>query len=352
LPEPRLRALKELARRLEARLGVDGLRELADDIQASREAGRLVAVGGVDAAVALREARGDVAKARAWLSQARPEAEGLTRAAGSTLGSASVGKSLGGLAALVDERAGLTSEVVEAKLARVELDSAGSRLSGDVAVLRKHRPSLDTPLPSARGNPRWSEYVAYYEKRVAELEQGVAVKGPLEWAGYERMRGNFARGLAFERAFVELLRVDAALPRAMRRYLQDFHEPRIETYVGVRKEGTGLRFADVLVIEEGELVGPLPRVETFSFKSRNLSLLERIPLEAQMTADASEALRYYGETLNIRRPALELLDKQVPVHRVRLIYEGGELKPRDSKRLGAAVNNAQGKVKGVEVLFQ
>jgi hypothetical protein len=122
--------------------------------------------------------------------------------------------------------------------------------------------------------------------------------------------------------------------------------------VGVRKPGTGLRFADVLIIEEGLFSGPLPRVETFSFKSRDLSSLKPRPLEAQMTADASEALRYYGETLNIRRPSLNLLDKQVPVHRVRLIYEGGALKPKNLDALNRAMQEAQEKVQGVEVLSQ
>ncbi|MFY0576246.1 hypothetical protein ACN28S_19500 [Cystobacter fuscus] len=55
LVEPRLTALKERARQLEARLGVEGLRELARNIQASREAGHFVAEGGVDAALALHE---------------------------------------------------------------------------------------------------------------------------------------------------------------------------------------------------------------------------------------------------------------------------------------------------------
>ncbi|MGZ3460397.1 MAG: hypothetical protein ACXU86_18065, partial [Archangium sp.] len=193
VPEQRLRALKEMARQLEARLGVEGLRELARDMRASREAGRFVAVGGADAAVALHEARGDVARAQAWLSQARPEAVGSTPAR------AGIGKSLGGMASLVDETAGLTPEVVEAKLVQVELGASGSRLPGDVAVLEKQRPALDAPPPGAEGNPRWSEYVAYYEKRVAELEKGKAVEGPLRWEDYERMRGWFARGLAFER---------------------------------------------------------------------------------------------------------------------------------------------------------
>ncbi len=34
---------------------------------------------------------------------------------------------------------------------------------------------------------------------------------------------------------VALLREDAALPRALRRWLQDFNEPRIETNVGMAR---------------------------------------------------------------------------------------------------------------------
>jgi hypothetical protein len=241
---------------------------------------------------------------------------------------------------------------VEAKLVQVELDSGGPRLSGNVAVLEKQRPSLDAPPLEAQGHPLWHEYVAYWENRLAELKQGSAVKPPLSWAGYEPMRGQFARGLAFERAMVERLRADAALPKAQRRFLGDFDNPRIQTYVGVKKPGTGLRFADVLVIEEGSLSGPFPRVETFSFKSRALSLLKEDRLMAQMMTDASDALRYYGETLNIRRPSLQLLDKQVPVHRVRLIYEGGKLVPEDLRTWNRVAKEAERKVKGVEVLIQ
>ncbi len=370
-PELRLRALQEVVRQLESGLGADALGELARHIRANREAGRFVAVGGVDAALALREARGDVARAQAWLSQARPERTGTPAvrggagtgpgevasvaddAARSTAKSARAGKPPGGLSSLVDEEAGLTPEVVEAKLARVELDSTGPRLSGSISVLEKQRPALAAPPPEAQGHPLWSEYVPYWENRLAELKHGKAVKPPLAWEGYGQMRGLFARGLAFERLMVSLLRADATLPRAMRRFLKDFNQPRIETNVGVSKPGTpGVRFADVLVIEEQRLPGQLPRVETFSFKSRDLSLLREKALTAQMQADAQEALRYYGETLNIRRASLGLLDKQVPVHRVRLIYEGGVLKPKNVKVLDKAVEDAREKVKGVEVLFQ
>ncbi|PTL83519.1 hypothetical protein DAT35_14665 [Vitiosangium sp. GDMCC 1.1324] len=373
LPEPRLTALKEMARQLESQLGVEGLRELARDIQASREAGRFVAVGGVDAALALHEARGNVARAQAMMSKARPGATGSSAVRGGAETSprevatvaddaarpspkrAGAAERPGGLASLVDPQAGLTQEVVQAKLALAELESSGPRLPANMAVLEKQRPSLDAPPPEARGNPRWSEYVAYYEKRLGELEQGTAVEGPLRWAPYERMWGWFARGLAFERLMVALLEADAELPRAARRFLGDFDRPRIERYVGVWKPGTGLRFADVLIIEEGELAGRFPRVETFSFKSRDLSGLKGPALEVQMKADASEALGNYGELLDIRRPSLQRLlpgGSEVPVQRVRLVYEGGKLKPEKVKDLNAAVKETKEKIPGVEVLFQ
>ncbi|MFY0576244.1 hypothetical protein ACN28S_19490 [Cystobacter fuscus] len=114
-------------------------------------------------------------------------------------------------------------------------------------------------------------------------------------------------GLAFERLMVKLLRADAKLPRAERRFLGDFDTPRVERYVGVRKVDTGLRFADVLIIEEGQFTKGPPRVETLSFKSRDLSRLKGKALEAQMMEDAREALRKYGETVDIRRDSLRPL---------------------------------------------
>ncbi|HZI03550.1 MAG TPA: hypothetical protein VEZ71_05980, partial [Archangium sp.] len=161
--------------------------------------------------------------------------------------------------------------------------------------------------------------------------------------------GRVLRGLAFERDMAKLLREDAARPKAERRFLQDFNEPRVETYVGVLKPESGLRFADVLVIEQQPLPGQTPRVETFSFKSRDFSGLGARAMERQLRADASEALAYYGESLNIRRPGLE---RHAEVHRVRLIYEGGRLKPRDPDVQRTAVNRAMTAVPGVEVLIQ
>ena len=154
---------------------------------------------------------------------------------------------------------------------------------------------------------------------------------------------------------VALLEADAALPRAQRRFLGAFHEPRVLRYVGVTKPESGLRFADVLVIETGGLSGRPPRVETFSFKSRDLSGLGEGALKAQMIEDASEALQKYGERLDIRRDSLQLLfpgSGEVPVSRVRLIYEGGALKPTAPDLLRRAVNETKAAVPGVEVVFQ
>jgi hypothetical protein len=346
LPQVHLEGLKEVAQRLGERLGIDGMDQVARYIQSSREAALLVCEGGEAAAVSLYEAQGNVARAQAWLSEAKRQRAGPT---GTRVGA---GKGPGALASLVDEAAGLPREVVEAKLAGVELESTGPRLSGNVAVLEKQRPSVDAVPPGAQGHPLWGEYVAYFEGRLAELREGKAAKPPLAWEGYGVMRGQFARGLGFERAMVALLRADAALPKARRRFLQDFEQPRIETNVGVAKSGaSGVRYVDVLVIEEAPLSGP-PRVETFSFKSRDLSLLKRRPLTAQMVADAEDALRYYGQTLNIRRPSLRLRDSQVQVQRVRLIYEGGTLKPKRLDILDNALRDAQRKVREVEVLVE
>jgi hypothetical protein len=371
--EVRLRALGEVAERLRQRLGEEGVGQLAVYLRAQREAAVLVGVGGERAALALHEARGNVARAQAWLSQARPEPPGPARptagggkspggaawvaeeAGGATPKRAGARSSPGSLASLVDDSVGHSAEVVHARLARAELlEGPGARLPGDVAWLEQNRPALEAPPPGVHGGSAlWREYVAYREGRLSELKAGERAPGPLRWEGYERLRGWFARGMAFERGMVAQLRADAALPRAQRVWLRDFVNPRIETCVGVAKQGQpGVRFADVLVIEQQPPTGQPPRVESFSFKSRDLRLLDQEAVAALMKADAKDALRYYGETLNIRRPVLEYLGPEVQIRRVRLIYEGGELKPKKPEALQTAMEEVRSTVKGVEVLVQ
>jgi hypothetical protein len=348
--EPRLETLRATVERLREQLGGEGLEAVARYLRADPDAALLVIDGGEAGAAALYEARGNVPRAQAWLSEAKSERPGSTRTRGGA------GKNPGGVASLVDEAAGPSRDVLDARILEAELEVPGPRLSGDVAVLEKQLAALEkTPPTGATGHPLWSEYLDYGKGRVADLQQGTKVKHgrplepPLKWEGYQQMRGLVTRGLAFERTMAKLLREDAALPQAQRRFLQDFNEPQVETYVGVHKPRSGLRFADVLVIEQKPLPGQPPRVETFSFKSRDFSGLKYEAMRAQMMVDARAALAYYGETLDIRRPGLQ---GHVDVQSVRLIYEGGPLKPKKSDLMRKAVLETQGRVPGVEVLFQ
>ncbi|KFE66203.1 hypothetical protein [Hyalangium minutum] len=344
LPELRLEALRHVAWQLMERLGLDGVAEVARYVRASREAAVFVTAGGEPAAVALYEARGNVARAQATLSKALPEGTGAAEPRPPASGA------LGGLASLVDEAAGHTREVVEAKLLQAEWEAQGPRLPADAALLRKLEATLDTPPPGVpEGYVLWNDYLAYRRARLALLEEGKSARGPLRWEPYERMRGAFARGLTFERTMISLLRADAALPPAQRRWLSAFTQPRIEVHVGLSKHGVpGVRFADVLVIEHQPPPGQTPRVETFSFKSRNLQPLTGESLEASIRMDASAALEYYGGTVDILRPSLK---RRVEVNHIRLVYERGSLMPKQNV-LNAAVRKVKQQVSEVEVVFQ
>ncbi|AFE04385.1 hypothetical protein COCOR_01926 [Corallococcus coralloides DSM 2259] len=338
----RVESLKAVLERLEARVGESVVGELARYLQQDRDAAILVGEWGEAGALALCEARGNVAQAQATLAVRYREPPSAAPTGGGS------GRRGGTRPSVPPEAAGLPAEVAEAKFKQLEAEFPGERLSMDVAELTRHRQALQKAAPAeVTAEPLWVDYVAYLETRAAEIKQGIAEKGPLKWTGYRLVRDRYARGLEFERKMVALLEEDAALPRVQRRWLKDFDLPRIETHVGVAK--ADLRFADVLVIEEGPAAGATPRVETLSLKSRDLSQFGAEALTAQMIEDASTALRYYGETLNIRRPGIE---QTAQIQRVRLIYEGGKLKPADPKASRAAVRDAQNEVEGVEVSFQ
>ncbi|MCY1047652.1 hypothetical protein OV208_40515 [Corallococcus sp. bb12-1] len=338
--------LKRGLGRLQSQLGVEAARDLFRYLQAGRENALFAAQSGEAGLLALYEAKGSAAKAQALLAEASRERPGPQ--AGRSGGA----KEASTVAARVHEAAGFEREAVEARWTQWEQEAPGRRLTSDVRELEKQRPSLEAPQPGAEAHSRWGDYVGYFERRVAELKQGAQAKGPLTWRDYHRLRGSFAKGMEFERAMVVKLRRDAALPRGQRKWLQGFNQPRIETHVGVAK--ADLRFADVLVIEMEPTVGQPPRVETFSFKSRDLRALETNGLEAQLKADASAALRYYGETLNIRRRTLqsEVDGLEVQVQRVRLIYEGGAVYGEKFNKLNAAAERVRMHVKEVEISFE
>lgn len=76
VPELGIEGLSAVAERVWARLGGDGMTQLARYIQAQREAALLVYEAGEAGAVALYESRGNVAKAQAVLAEAKPERAG------------------------------------------------------------------------------------------------------------------------------------------------------------------------------------------------------------------------------------------------------------------------------------
>ncbi|NRD59739.1 hypothetical protein HQQ75_42325, partial [Corallococcus exiguus] len=337
----RVEALKAVLARLEARLGESAVGELARHLQQNREAAVFVGEWGEAGALALYEARGNVAQAQATLAVRYREPSSAT----STRRGA--GKRSSDRPSVPPEAAGLPAEVAEAKFKQLEAEFPGERLSMNVAELSTHRQALLRAAPAeVKADPFWSDYVEYLESRAAEIKKGTAEKGPLKWAGYQLLRDRYARGLAFEETMFAILEADAALPRAQRLWLGDFDQPRIETHVGVAK--ADIRFADVLVIEARPPAGQPPRVETFSCKSRDFRFLKDEAVAAQMIADASDALKYYGETLKILRPEIK---QQAHVKRVRLVYEG-TLRARNTKALEKVLSEVRREVEGVEVLFQ
>ncbi|NVJ09457.1 hypothetical protein HUW63_30045 [Myxococcus sp. AM001] len=391
MPALDVAGMKALLARLEEQVGINAARDLLRYLQASREGALLAAEWGEAGLLALYEARGNPAKAQAVLMEtASREAAQAVATRGSSgkrpvnldlfEQNAEVSAAEAQAASRESSKAATTreganreparssakrqqfdnldlfaqdakvgaAEAAKAKLFLAELESQGPRLPKDAKLLKQMAPKLEEPPPGVeKGALLWQEYVAYRKRRLKEIQDGDAVKGPLKWEGYEGMRAYYARGMAFERTMIAILKEDAALPRAQRRWLGDFEQPRIETHVGVSK--ADLRYADVLVIEAKPTPGQPPRVETFSFKSRNLSRLDSEVLEIQVNTDASNAMKHYGGTLKILRDGMR---QQANVKRVRLVYEGQELLPKERVMWDNAVDAAKSAVKGVEVLSQ
>ena len=343
MPALDVAGMKALMARLEEQLGITAARDLLRYLQASREGALVAAEWGEAGLLALYEARGNPTKAQAVLMEAASRESAQSVASRGSAGNRHVNLDL----FAQDAKVG-AAEVAKAKLFLAELESSGPRLPKDVKLLKAMAPKLNEPPPGVeKGAPLWQEYVAYRKRRLREIQDGDVVKGPLKWEGYQGMRSYYARGMAFERTMIAILEADAALPRAQRRWLGDFEQPRIETHVGVSK--VDFRYADVLVIEERPPPGQPPRVETFSFKSRNLAVLDDNALPVQLNTDASNAMKYYGGTLKLLRDGMR---QQANVKRVRLVYEGQELLPQDRNMLTTAASEAQMRNKGVEVLFQ
>lgn len=115
--------------------------------------------------------------------------------------------------------------------------------------------------------------------------------------------------------------------------------------------GAGIRYADAAVIEQNVAPGQLPRVESFSMKSRDFTKATLEPLRAQVVADAEAAVQSYGGTADIRRPVLKLRGQGVPIVKVHLIYDASLKPPQDVFSDFSRVVEDLAKL-GVEVRFE
>jgi len=344
-----LDSLSSLGQRLVQRLGTSGIIQLAQYLQASREAALFVLDGGEEGAFALAEARGDVGRARVWMNQAAKERPPRTTSLAARATPAAEAEA-GSFAALVDEATGYTPEVVEAKFALEESSVSDGRLPSNLKAVEKAKPVLERPPEGVSPlRLRWREYVAYYEKRHAEMVQAESsgtldsVKPPLKWTEYESLRDTYARGIRYQQA-----RVTALLSDAIR--LRGFRKPRIQQNSGVFK--ADLRYADALVIETDVRPGEVPRVETFSFKSRNFTAMNAKAVKAQLEAYALEAQKYYGGELDIRTPGLGMRGQPIRVAKVHLVCDAEFLPAsamiEDLTKLLAEVSSET----GVEIRFE
>jgi hypothetical protein len=235
------------------------------------------------------------------------------------------------------------AEVLETRLAEAEATSTEARCPTEPVQLARFRPSLQSPPEGvATEDTLWSDYVAYWERRYAEVTgQGPpstgthAPKPPLTWDGYRGMRGDVQRGLKFQSSVGQMLRKELELPEMVRRLLRGMRKPRLDENVGLKRPGsTALTYADQFAVDEATIQpGTKVRVETFSNKSRDFKGWSEEDLFKQVLADAKEAQVKYGGIVQVRRPGHPLFGQDVPVSRVHLVYDSETLTPQLKQRL-------------------
>lgn len=248
------------------------------------------------------------------------------------------------------------AEVLEVRLAEAEAASTEARLPAEPAQLVRFRPSLQSPPQGVTARDTlWSDYVAYWERRYAEVTgQGPPIAGqhapkpPLTWEGYRVMHGNFRRGLEFQRTVSQMLRKELELPEMVRRLLRGMRKPLLADNVGITHPGsTSLTYADQFAVDEATLgPGSKVRLETFSNKSRDFKGWSMDNIISQARTDAYEARVKYGGTVQVRRPGHPLFGQDVPVSRVHLVYDAKTIPPQLKTRLAKVVAT-----QGVEVHF-
>ncbi len=237
---------------------------------------------------------------------------------------------------------------VEARLVQAEALEAGARYTNNVKELAQYRPSRTHPFEGVSpDNPLWPKYVAYWERRYAELAEHPELPGPLKWKGYEALMDRFGRARSFQEGATRALQREALAAEEERVWLRGMKKPRVDENVGLAPEGgTKRTFVDQLVVDEATLgAGQRPVVHSFSNKQHDFSGKSPHATREQLGIDVQEARTKYAGTVEIRRPGHPLFGRKVVVSRVHIIYDGTGLASgaqeallREANRLGVELH--------------
>jgi hypothetical protein len=235
------------------------------------------------------------------------------------------------------------SAALEVRLAEAEALEAGARHSARVETLTNHRPSVKQPPPGvAADSPRWTAYVAYWERRYEELAGTrpvpagrMEIKPPLTWERYAGFLDRFQKALEFQRGVARALQQEARGTGQERAWLRGLEQPLVAENVGLAREGrASLTFVDQLVVDEATIrLGRQPSIHSFSNKQHDFSRMNLEDARGQLRVDVNEAFAKYGGTIEVRRSGHPLFGRTVAVSRVHLVYDGTGLAPDFKKAL-------------------
>jgi hypothetical protein len=217
---------------------------------------------------------------------------------------------------------------VEARLAQAEALESGARYTNNVKELARYRPSRTNPLEGVSpGNPLWSKYVAYWERRYEELAGNPELPGPLKWKPYEVLTDGFGRARRFQGSATHAMRREVLAAQEEHVWLRGMKKPRVDENMCVIPEGSTKRYyVDQMAVDEATLgPGQRPVVHSFSTKQHNFSGKTPEAAVAHLRTDIAEARIKYAGTVEIRRPGHTLFGRKVVVSQVHIIYDGTRL---------------------------
>lgn len=173
----------------------------------------------------------------------------------------------------------------------------------DLRRLEANPPRADAPPPGAEPTI-WTAYIDYWNKRVGDLRnayqggQKSTQAGPLTWLDYSAFQSRFARGRVFQDSVTRQLR-------------EAHRELDIRSDVGISRPGSfRTLFPDQVAVDReaqrawelnGRPPGEVPKVQTFSNKSRDFRNMSAERVQAQVEEDLTEAKNKYSGELEIRR---------------------------------------------------